>query len=73
MSHLRSTSSIYSLYKQRMINGRVELRNFTNGTVLTIMSSPASVANVLLVIARCLLFLLILILDLLVVVLPLVQ
>jgi len=56
-----------------MINGRVGLRNFTNGTVLTIMSSPASVANVLLVIARCLLFLLILILDLLVVVLPLVQ
>jgi hypothetical protein len=57
-----------------MINGRVGLRNFTHETILTNMSlSLASVANVLLAIARYLPFLLILIFDLLVAGLPLVQ
>jgi hypothetical protein len=52
-----------------MINGRFGLSNFTHETILI---SPASVANVLLAISRCLLFLLILIFDLLVAGLPLV-
>jgi hypothetical protein len=57
-----------------MINERVGLRNFTQEIIFTNMSlPPASVANALLVIARCPLFLLILILDLLVADLPLVQ
>jgi hypothetical protein len=57
-----------------MINERVGLRNFTQETIFTNMSlSSASVANVLLVIARYLLFLHIMIFDLLVADLPLVQ
>jgi hypothetical protein len=57
-----------------MIIGRVGLRNFTHETILTNMSlSPACVPNVLLVIARCLFFLIILIFDLLVADLSLVQ